>query len=214
LPVFANKTQPFLTAKMFAMFKRTKGYFLLTMLVLTGLAGRLHSDTFTAKERHYLVTELKNSKADLTKAVEGLSNKQLNFRSGKNKLSIRECVYQLVSIENNLWMSAKNSLRQETYSLQKSIPNDETLSSLTRKTTFQCQQLEFKTAKEALKLYKKDRTEMLRYVNTSTENVRAHVCKTSVGNFDVYQLMLLNSIYSKYYAQLIGQIKSAPNFPK
>jgi hypothetical protein len=183
------------------------------MLVLTGLAGKLHSDTLSGKERHNLIKDLKDSRAVLTKSVEGLSNKQLNFKSGKDKISIRQCIYQLVSIENGLWNSAKNSLKAEATSLQKSS-NDETLNSLVPEKMFSCQQLEFKTVKEALKLHKKDRTEMLRYLNTSTENVRAHVSKTNIGNLDAYQLMLLDPIYCKYYTQQIEQIKSAPNFPK
>src|SRR6187551_3828204 len=99
------------------MFKRTKGYFLLTMLVLTGLAGRLHTNILTTKERHYLVTELKTSKKELLKNVEDLSAKQLNFKADKNALSIKECVYKLISIEYSLWTSAQNSLKQEPLSI-------------------------------------------------------------------------------------------------
>jgi hypothetical protein len=196
------------------MFKRTKGYFLLTMLVLTGLAGRIHSNILTAKERHMLVNELKTSKNDFLKTVEGLSVKQFNFKAGKNKLSVKQCVYKLVSIENSLWTCAQESLKQETSLVPKTI-SDEGLSSVVQQEkTFQCNEIKFKTVKDALKLYKNERTEMLRYVHTSTENVRGHIAKTSSGNFDAYELMLLNTLYSKYYTQQIEEIKAHPNFPK
>lgn len=196
------------------MFKRTKGYFLLTMLVLTGLAGKMHTNILTTKERRTLVTELKTSKNDFLKAVEGLSTKQLNFKTKKNELSIKECVYKLVSIENNLWTSSKASLKQETLSLQRTVSDDEALSSFVQQKAFRCNELKFKTFKEALKLYKNERADMLKYVHTSTENVRAHVAKTCVGNFDAYQLMLLNTIFANYYTQQIEKIKTSPNFPK
>ena len=38
------------------MFKRTRGYFLLTLLVLTGLAGRKHTETLTGKESNQTLT--------------------------------------------------------------------------------------------------------------------------------------------------------------
>jgi hypothetical protein len=197
------------------MFKRTKGYFLLTMLVLTGLAGRLHTNILTTKERHTLAAELKTSKKDLPKMVEDLSTRQLNFKVGKNALSIRECVYKLVSIENSLWISAQASLEQEPSSLQKTILYDEALITVAaQQKNFQYKELKFKNIKQALKFYRNDRAEMLRYVQTSTQNVRQHIAKTSIGNFDAYQLMLLNTIYAKTYIQQIEEIKAHPNFPK
>jgi len=196
------------------MFKRTKGYFLLTMLVLTGLAGRVHTNILTTKERRTLATELKSSKNDLLNSVEGLSPKQFNFKAGKNQLSIKECVYRLVSIESNLWTTAKASLRQETVPVQKTVANDEALTSFVEHKTLRCGVLTFNSTKEALKFYKNERSDMLKYVHTSTENVRTHVASTCIGNFDAYQLMLLNTIYARYFTQQIEGIKAHPNFPK
>lgn len=194
------------------MFKRTKGYFLLTMLVLTGLAGRMHSNILTTKERHALVVELKTSRNDFLKSVEGLSAKQLNFKANKNSLSVKACVYRLVSIENNLWSLTQASLRQENNSTQR--PNsDESLASLATK-DFSCNMIKFKNVDQALKFYKNKRTEMLKYVHTSTEDVRGHITQTSHGNLDAYQLMLLNTLYCKYYIKKIEEIKENSKFPK
>lgn len=184
------------------------------MLVLTGLAGRIHTNILTTKERRTLVTELKTSKTDFLKTVEDLSAKQFNFKANKNQLSIKECVYKLVSIENNLWMSAKSSLKQEASSFKRSVSDDEDLSVFIEEKAFQCNELKFKNTKEALKFYKNERSEMLKYVHTSTENVRAHTAKTCLGNFDAYQLMLLNTIFARHYIQQIEEIKAGTNFPK
>jgi hypothetical protein len=184
------------------------------MLVLTGLAGRIHTSILTTKERHTLVTELKSSKNDFLNSVEGLSTRQLNFKIGKNGLSLKDCVYKLISIENNLWMATKASLKQETTSVKKTMPDDEALYSFAQQKNFQCNELKFENIEKALKFYKDQRNEMLRYVHTSTENVRAHVGKTCIGNFDAYQLILLNTFFSKYYTQQIEKLKTDPNFPK
>jgi len=195
------------------MFKRTKGYFLLTMLVLTGFAGRMHSNILTTKERHMLVTELKTSRNDFLKTVEGLSSKQFDFKANKKELSIKEYIYKLVSMENNLWEAAQASLKQEISTVKNTFP-DEALISLAQQQKKLQNNIKFKTVKEALKFYKNERSEMLKYVHTSTENVRGHIAQISMGNFDVYQLMLLNTIYAKYFTQQIEQIKTHSNFPK
>jgi hypothetical protein len=197
------------------MFKRTKGYFLLTMLVLTGLAGRLHTNILTTKERHYLVTELKTSKKELLKNVEDLSAKQLNFKADKNALSIKECVYNLTSIEYSLWTFAQISLKQEPLSIQKTIPDDKELTAVAeQEKIFRHKELKFKNIKEALKFYKNNRSEILRYVQSSTQNVREHISTTENGNFDAYQIMLLSTLYTKKYVQQIKEIQEHPNFPR
>lgn len=196
------------------MFKRTKGYLLLTMLVLTGLAGRLQSDTLSGKERHYLVKELKTSGSAFEKVIDGLSDKQLNFKTVKNTLSIKDCIYQLVSIENSLWNAAKTSLQQETNIVQKSNINDAALTSFVEYLPLPYKKLKFSNVKGALHLFKQERKDILRYINTSTENARIHVVATPVGNFDAYQLLLLNAIYTNYYMQQIEKIKSIHNFPE
>ncbi len=197
------------------MFKRTKGYLLLTMLVLTGLAGRIHSGTLSGKERRTLVRELKTSRAEFIKSMEGLSGKQLNFRPAKNQLSVKECIYQLASIENGLWATVKTCLKQEALKQGRSF-SDYELSSciLNQPYIIPARKLKFKNVKEAVKLYKNESAETLKYVNTSTENIRAHVISTSAGNLDAYQLMFLSTIYTKHITDQINEIKASPNFPK
>jgi hypothetical protein len=184
------------------------------MLVLTGLAGRLHTTILTTKERLTLVAELKTSKKDFLKSVEDLSASQLNFKADESALSINECIYQLAAIESSLWASAQTSLTQEPSSIPKTTSDDKLFTDIAGQNTFQFKELKFKNSKEALKFYKTERNQMLRYVQTSTQNVRQHIIKTNIGNFDAYQLMLLNTIYSKKYLQQIEAIKTHPNFPK
>jgi len=195
------------------MFKRTKGYFLLTMLVITGLAGRMQLNILTTKERHTLVTELKTSRSDFLKNVDGLSLKQYNFKAVKKDLSIKDCIYNLVSIEDSLWTAAQASLKEESPSVKKTF-SDEALPSLTlNQNSFQ-NDIKFRNIKDALKFYKNGRADMLKYVHTSTENVRGHIAQTENGNFDAYQLLLLNTIYCRYYTNMIEQIKTHRKFPK
>ena len=196
------------------MFKRSKGYFLLTMLVLTGFAGQVHTDTLTTKERRHLFTELKSSRAELIKSIEGLTDDQLNFTAGGKQPSVRDCIDNLVTTEKKLWMIAKAALKSES-DAEERLPDDQSLPSLAyQRGVHSFPRLKFKNVKEALKLHKNDRQEMQKYVNTTTANVRAHVAKTEFGTLDVYQVMLLNSMLCRQYTQKISQLKTSPDFPK
>jgi len=195
------------------MLKRTKGYFLLTMLVLTGLAGRMHTNILSTKERHALVVQLKTSRNNFLKNVEGLSPKQLNFKANKNSPSIKACVYKLVSIQHNLWQLSEKALHQETADVKRT-GSDENLSSILEQKDLDCSDLKFEDVSDAFKLYKADRAEILKYVHTSTEDVRGHVARTNAGNFDAYQLMLINVIYCNRVTQMIEEIKIHSKFPK
>ena len=195
------------------MLKRTKGYFLLTMLVLTGLAGRMHTTILTTKERHALVVQLKTSRNDFLKTVDGLTPRQLNFKADKNSLSIKACVYKMVSIQHNLWLLSEKALHQERGSLKRTSA-DEDLSSLLEQKDLQYSDMKFKDLAEALTVYKADRAAMLKYVHTSTEDVRGHVAETNLGNFDAYQLMLINVIYCNRFTQMIEETKTHSKYPQ
>jgi len=172
----------------------------------------MHSNILTTKERHALVVELKTSRNDFLKSVEGLSAKQINFKPSRNALSIKACVYRIVSIEDNLWTLTQAALKQDNASSQRTN-SDESLVSLAAK-DFSCHNIEFKNVEQALKFYKNKRTEMLKYVHTSTEDVRGHIAQTDHGNLDAYQLILLNALYCKNYMEKIQEIKEHPKFPK
>ena len=53
------------------MLKRTKGLFLLTLLVITGLAGTLKDTSLSKKERKAALSLMKDTKADVLKSVKG-----------------------------------------------------------------------------------------------------------------------------------------------
>ena len=202
------------------MLKRPKGYLLLTMLVLTGLAGRLHSDTLSGKERRFLINELKTSKSAFTESIEGLSIKQINFKPGKNKKSIKDCIYHLAFIQNNLWQITKNGLKKSTNTIQiKKISDTEVATLLEHQLQDPELFISLKNGsvlsnEEAKKLLKDNRADLLRYIKTTTENVRSHMVQTPHGVFDAYQVMLMNSMYTNYFTRVIEHIKSNPNFPK
>ena len=85
------------------MLKRTKGLMLISLLVITGLAGTLNDDALSNKERKYSANLLKDSKTELLKSVKNLSDAQLNFKTSAESWSVKECVYHIAITEKALW---------------------------------------------------------------------------------------------------------------
>jgi hypothetical protein len=201
------------------MFKRTKGYFLLTMLVLTGLAGRIHSDTLSNKERNKIINQLIATNAVLAEHISSLYPKQLNYKPA-HKLSVKEKIYHLVVIENNLWSLAKAGLQKHAAMGSYQNRNDQVLITSIAKPQeyteqlFQLQKVKFKSINQAMKLFKENRKEISTYIKTTTDDVRSHIVQTPLGNLDIYQLMLVSLTCTDYYINQIEAVLSDTNFPK
>ncbi|HEU4472550.1 MAG TPA: DinB family protein [Flavisolibacter sp.] len=198
------------------MFKRTKGYFLLTMLVLTGLAGRIHSDTLSGKERRQLIAALKQSKAELSASLSGLSEKQLLYKPSAKEPSIRELIHSVAHAEAFLWQTAKSALETPASALKARPMPDAVVA--TQVSVLLPASVAGRTgsasAEEALKAFETTRTEVIRYVRTTTENVRNHLVNTPAGTMDAYQLMLTNALYTRHCLSEIEKRRSEPDFPR
>src|SRR5690606_3070146 len=76
---------------LFKMLKRTYGRLLLTLLVATGLAGKVNDTSLSKSERKFLVTQYKETRAALFSKTKDLSTAQLKFRPAPDKWTIEEC---------------------------------------------------------------------------------------------------------------------------
>ena len=197
------------------MFKRTKGYVLLTLLVLTGLASQVKNETLRTQERRILLQHLKESKKEFIASIEDLKNHQLDFRSPASTLSIRDNIGQLNEIECSLWKIARKKLEmdKETEKAVKSAFVDENIKDLAGKSSCKtshlkgdCNQLE--------KQFKETRAILIKYVKTTTEDVRSQVVETPYGNLDIYQVLLLIAAETERITLEIEKIKQDPSYPK
>ena len=206
------------------MHKRTKGYTLLLLLVLTGLAGRQSTTTITSKERRFLIEELKESKSGVQKSVKGLTDEQLNFKADSENWSIKECLQHIALAENNLWNMADASLKKTPNPEKKTDikVKDENIVTLliTRDKkleapeSFKPGKANWKTAEETLDAFKDKRTSLIKYAKTSTADMRNHVLQMPIGNIDAYQMLLYISAHTKRHILQIEELKANPAFPK
>ncbi len=206
------------------MLKRTKGRLLITLLVVTGLAGTLNNNSVSQQERKYAVSLLKDSKTSLLEEVKDLSVKQLNHRSPSSQLSIKNCLIQMALTEKKLWETISTAMLQPANPEKRADIEltDEKLIQLTEQgeigtlstNTFKQANTPIKTAEEATTSFKALRNDHIKYMKSSTEDLRNHVVLTPAGWLDCYQFILLISASTNHCVRLIEDLKTQPGFPK
>lgn len=202
------------------MLKRTKGRLLLTLLVITGFAGTLNTTSLTKQERKIVVNHLKDNKADVLKSIRGLSNKQLNFRPSPGQWSIREHIYHLSLAEAGFWDMLETSMKKPAEPERRAEINvaDENITEAVVNdkgcdARFDPARAKWKSVNEALSVFKSARSQHLKYVKTTTEDLRNHFIQLPSGLIDCYQFILFISQHNERHLQEIEEIMIDPGFP-
>ena len=206
------------------MLKRTKGILLLMLLVLTGLAGRVFSETISSKERKFMIDHLKESKSYFLKNVKGLSEEQLNFKASPEKWSIKECMQHITLAEGNLWSWTDATLKQTANPEKRSgikVSDQQVIDMMTNRTqkaqapeTITPDKAAWKTSEEIVDAFKEKRGALIKFAKTTTDDMRNHVTETPFGPIDTYQMVLFLSAHTRRHTQQIEEVKADPAFPK
>jgi hypothetical protein len=203
------------------MLKRTKGRLLLTLLVVTGLAGTLNNSSLSQKERKQAISLMKSSKNDALQSINGLSANQLNYKHPSELFSIRQLILMMTQIEEKCGKEISNIMRQPANAetrLKITISDDQ----LTENNSYSIWKMNLaedggpvgKDPAEAIKKFITLRNDHIKYIRTSTEDLRNHVTLTSAGWLDCYQYYLMLADQSACFAKKINKIKSSSQFPK
>ena len=201
--------------------RRSKyGYLLLALLVITGLAGTITSTTISGKERKFAANALKETKSDLLVAVKDLSRKQLEFRTVRGTLSIKDYVYHIAGAEKSYWSIVQAGLRQPTNPERRAdihLTDEQLVETVQQEPSNRKEEhaakAGFRTVDDALETFKTNRANHLKYIKSTTEDLRNHIVLTPLGWLDCYQVCLLIAAQTGRYVQRIEEIKANPKFP-
>ena len=206
------------------MLQRTKGRLLLTLLVISGLAGTLKSTSISKKERKYGTTLMKDTKNDILKSIKGLSDAQLDFRAAPDKWSVKECVYHIAGAEKLLWSLLEGTMKAPANPEKRTEikVTDEQFVKMMEDRSMKAQAPEpiqpkntgYKSLDEALDDFKKNRAEHIQYLKTTTEDLRNHVVQLPFGYIDCYQLCLMIAAHSNRHTQQLKEVIANAGFPK
>ena len=203
------------------MIKRTTGRFLLTLLVTTGLAGTLNNSSLSQKERKQAINLIKSSRKEVLNSMDGLSPRQIKYKPSPKEPSIGELIMTLALKEKKISEQIKTLMDQPANSekrLSIALTDEQLLANdnytLCKTEMVANTKILWKGSAEALKKFAALQNEHIKYLRTSTEDLRNHVVKTSAGWIDCYQYYLLMADQNSYFAEKINKIKSLPRFPK
>ncbi len=204
--------------------KRNHGYIMLALLVITGFGSQVYNATITSKERRFLHTELKDTKKGFLESVMGLSANQLQFKPAADKWSVAECIQHIALSEQNLWAVTEKALKQPANPEKRSqikMTDDEILKMVRDRTvkskageSYQPSNAGWTTTEQTLETFKEDRSRLMKYVKTTTQDMRSHLIDDDGSYFDSYQMLLLLSAHSDRHTQQILEVRSHPSFPK
>ena len=206
------------------MLQRTKGRLLLTLLVISGLAGTLKSTSISKKERKYGTTLMKDTKSDFLKSIKGLTDAQLDFKAAPDKWSVKECVYHIAGAEKLLWGLLEGTMKAPANPEKRTEikVTDEQFVKMIEDRSMKAQAPEpiqpkntgYKSIDEALDDFKKNRAEHIQYLKTTTEDLRNHVAQLPFGYIDCYQLCLMIAAHSNRHTQQLKEVMANAGFPK
>jgi hypothetical protein len=203
------------------MLKRTKGCLLLTLLVTTGLAGTLNNGSLSQKERKQAIALIKNSRNEILGSINGLSPGQINYKPSSKDPSIGELIIKMVSLEKNCSLEIRTMMDQPSNPetrLKIALKDEQLLENNNYPFCEVAVSGDAKTPRndlaETLKKFLVLRTSHIKYIRTSTEDLRNHVVATPAGWIDCYQYYLLLADRSSHLAEKINLIRSSSHFPK
>jgi PHP family Zn ribbon phosphoesterase len=206
------------------MIKRTMGRSLLTLLVITGLAGTINDNSLSKSERKTAISLMKETRMDALKAVKGLSEAQLNFKQAPDKWSVKECMYHIAISEKNLGDMMEAAMKAPANPEKRSEikTTDEGLikmmedrsSKFKTVAPFEPVNTPYKSLDEAVDAFKSRRMDHIKYLKSTTEDMRNHVVQMPFGYLDCYQLCLMIGSHSNRHTQQINEVKADPAFPK
>ncbi|MBC7949129.1 MAG: hypothetical protein H7Y42_14690, partial [Chitinophagaceae bacterium] len=181
------------------MLKRTKGRILLTLLVITGLAGTLNNSSISQKERKQAIVLLKTSKTEFLNSIAGLSDRQFQYRPSATSPSIADLLAEMVAEEK--WRTSEIRKIMDRPSdgedRGKIAVSDEQLLANSREFDMPIAHQPFTKPNattrpnDAIKQFLGLRAQQIKYIRNSTEDLRNHVVNTPSGWIDCYQFYLL-----------------------
>ena len=191
----------------------------LRTLSLLMIALRLSATAMSAEDREHLMVHLQMTEQWLTDEVRGLSPAQLNFRSGPDRWSIRECVSHLAIAEPDYWRDYMQAVKAEPSGAKSSLTDADVLwygidRVVHTKTGGGHEKVErYAETAPALADFKKLRGTMLEYVRTTGDDLRGHAFGEQ-EHIDCWQWMLEISTHAQRHILQIREIKADANFPR
>ena len=192
------------------------------VMFLTSIVSNAQNE-LTKIERKKAIDHLKSSQTDLLRTVKGLSEDQLNFKSSEESWSIAECMEHIAISETALFGLAQQSLQEEADPSKRSglqFSDDQVLALITDRSQKVKTQAPFEpkgnfgSYQGSVDEFKTKRKSNIKYVKSTTDDLRNHYFEFPFGLVDSYQVVLFMSGHSVRHTKQIKEIMAQESFPK
>ncbi|ASZ14394.1 DinB family protein [Chitinophaga pendula] len=180
------------------------------------------SDTRT-DDREILVKNFMETRANLLKSIQGLSDKQMNFKPDSSRWSVAECLEHIILVEKGIF-GMEQQLVKQTPNPEKrkdiKTKDEDLIKGVTDRShkakapEFAQPKHTYATTAAAIDAFNTQRDQLIEYVKTNNDDLRNHVMDSPAGTLDAYQFLLLISSHSARHTKQIEEVKADPNFPK
>lgn len=200
-----------------------KTLFLLIIIpVLFSSFDVINTNELTDAERKYAIDLLNQTRADLVNSVQGLSDTQLNYRTAPDRWSVLECVQHITLSSQGLFGFMQQALKTPNDSGFKASITDEQMVKGAEDRSHKFQAPEsfkpvhspYQTLDETLTAFNQGRDSLIDYVNTTHDDLRAHIAPLPFGKADAYQIILLIAAHTNRHTQQLIEVKNDAGFPK
>jgi len=181
------------------------------------------SSGLTEAERKYASNLLEETRKNLINKVSRLTPEQLNFKADPGSWSVAECVEHIAISENNIFGFAQMGLKEGADPSKRSevkMTDEAIVRMITdRSNKVKTQEAFLPTGKfgsfeATLDEFKKKRDDNIRYINTTSDDLRNHYNDFPFGKTDTYQTILFMAAHTKRHTDQIAEVMSNSNFPK
>jgi uncharacterized damage-inducible protein DinB len=177
----------------------------------------------TDGERKYAVNLLQETKDNLIQKVSKLSQEQLNFKASADSWSVAECVEHIAISENNIFGFCQMAMQQPADPAKRSEVKmtDEAIVKMISDRSMKVKTQEafepkgkFGNFESTLAEFKTKRDANIKYVNTTTDDLRNHYNDFPFGKVDAYQTILFMAGHTKRHTDQIDEVMKNASFPK
>lgn len=196
---------------------------LLPIVMLLSLGFTTTSNSISKTERKFALSQLKDSKKHLQKAIKGLSTAQLNFKASPESWSVAECTEHIAISESLIYGMFEEVLKQTPDPSRRSevkVSDEQLLKMITDRSTKVKTQEAFKPTgkfgshENTVKEFVDKRDNHIDYIKKTDADLRNRYQQLPFGTIDGYQMILFLTGHTERHIAQIEEVKANPNFPK
>ena len=183
----------------------------------------LAAGSLTQKERETLLLHFDRTAKNLRLALDGVSDKQWTFKPSVDAWSIAECAEHIVTTDQMMFVFVKDKMmNMPAAGSDVKRESDESVLASAVDRSKKVKTMEFLEPKArypgpaaVLESFSKSVAQILDYVTTTQDDLRAHGVPTPGGTFrDAYQCLLSLAGHIERHTAQIAEVKSSAGYPK